>query len=129
MRAAQDLSPEQEESLLRLFTSDVVASIKARKLEQAQVGPACFSVRWCPFLGMKSHHALPLKSHVFSSEAAHLTHWASCSRKLVDQACCSAGAPRAINTLSWLSKLPVRKAQQQGIVYRSQDPQAMTPTV
>ena len=45
MCAAQDLSPEQEESLLRLFTSDVVASIKARKLEQAQVGPACFSVR------------------------------------------------------------------------------------
>ena len=45
MHAAQDLPPEQAESLLRLFTSDVVASIKARKLEQAQVVPAEFDIR------------------------------------------------------------------------------------
>ena len=33
----QDLPEEQEESLLRFFTPEVVASIKARKTEQAQV--------------------------------------------------------------------------------------------
>ena len=89
--AAQDLPREQEESLLRLFTSDVVASIKARKLEQAQVGPAQAGRRG---LGLMSVHdcaaCRPPTSHVCSSETAHPMHPRTCSCKLADQACCSA---------------------------------------